>query len=826
MKKCLLSALMAVGLCAYASDDFAKAVTFTTSGYQGSAALANFPVLVKLSTSIEGFDYADFGGGRNIVFKDSAGNEIPHEIDTWDTSGTSLVWVKVPSLTAETTFTMFYCGSTASDIAPSCTWSGANYVGVWHMDEENGTVADASGHGLVATPTPDGGASASVRYSGVDAPVGYARQTGTSSTKCYLSVQSYDSLNVGDTFTMSGWVRLTENVANNPRLFSRKDTYNSSNGWEIEMGTASPANFNVRGAARDKDQCKGSFSPNLQNRWTHVAFVYDGSTCSVYSNGYLLVSGTVTPATDNGLPLSIGCDSDGSEANVRGAFDECRLMDAVASADWIAAEYATVAEGDFVTAGAVVDVAPVLGEVSVRSAITGATIFGAIASLGSDATACDVYLAVGPTSGGFGASKKIASGITASFSYVMSGLAAETSYAYLLSVSNNAASARGSSVGGAFTTKHDIGTFSRKVTFTIGYDGEDPLSGVPVLVKLSEDSPVGFRYSDCATGGSDIRFLDVDSNAIPFEIDTWDTSGESLIWVKVPSVVQGATFTMFYKGTPAVGNNPQDVWTGYTGVWHLNDLAADETEFSQGLYSNSTATNGIDGHLSSKSVSGETGMFGKSFRVNDSTGSNAGNYNEGGVWVNDSGENSPLDAGGVFTISGWFKHANWNYNWDKLFFKRMNENNDSDPTGSFVSLIGSQVKETKVSVRGASSANRVRLENASEMREDMVDNWVYLTIVFNDGNCSIYENGVLCKSGLLTGAADNDAPLVFGNNVAIASGLTGQQAWNGWIDEVRFLKGAKSAAWIAAEYAAMAGETFLAAGAVEKTQSGFCIIVR
>lgn len=108
----------------------------------------------------------------------------------------------------------------------------------------------------------------------------------------------------------------------------------------------------------------------------------------------------------------------------------------------------------------------------------------------------------------------------------------------------------------------------------------------------------------------------------------------------------------------------------------------------------------------------------------------------------------------------------------------------------------------------------------------MVDNWVYLTIVFNDGNCSIYENGVLCKSGLLTGAADNDAPLVFGNNVAIASGLTGQQAWNGWIDEVRFLKGAKSAAWIAAEYAAMAGETFLAAGAVEKTQSGFCIIVR
>ena len=736
MKRILLSAALAAGLAASAGadDDFAKAVPFTTSGYRGAAPLANFPVLVRLSTAIEGFDYADVGTGTNLLFKDAAGTVLPHEVDTWDPDGTSLVWVRVPSVTATTTFKMFYGGSSDAVNAPAEVWTGAEYVGVWHMDEADGAVADATGHGLAATPTPATGASASVRYAGADAPVGHARQTGTSATKCYLSMPSYDSFAVGDTFTMSGWVRLTENVANNPRLFSRKDSYSSNNGWEIEMATASPASFNVRGAARDKDTCKGAFSPNLQNRWTHVALVYDGTTCTVYSNGYALVSGTVTPATDNGLPLSIGCDSDGTEANVRGAFDECRLLDAAASADWIAAEYATVADAAFVVAGPAESTAPVV----------------------------------------------------------------EPRFDFL-----------------------------RKVSFAVAYpDGAD-LAGLPVLVRLSADHPAGFSYRDCAPDGSDLFFADASDRPIPFEIDTWDPAGESLVWVKVPSLAQGTAFTMFFKGTSGVANNPSGVWTDYTGVWHLNGLGADDpaTWPSQGLYPNSTAASGIDGHLSTNSVPGEPGRFGKSFRVNDSTGPNAGNYAEGGVWVNDAGADSPLDAGGVFTISGWFKHGNWNFNWDNLFYKRMNETNDRDPTGSFMARISSQVSDTKVSIRGAGSS-RVRLENASEMHESMIDNWVYLTLVFNGTTGAIYENGALCRSGTFNVATDNDAPLVFGNTAAIAGGATGEQAWNGWIDEVRYLRAAKSADWIAAEYAAMADASFLTAGAVEWIAKGTVLVVR
>lgn len=341
--------LLLAALALPASAAFTKSVAFTTDGYQGSAPLANFPVLVKLPGTINGFDYADFGGTTNLVFRDSAGNAIPHEVDTWNTAGTSLVWVRVPSVTKTTTFTMYFCGSDSTANTPTAVWTAANYVGVWHMDEASGTVADATGHGLTATPA-GAYATSSARYTGTDAPVGHARQTGgNASTKGYLSIPNYDSFNVGNTFTMSGWVRAT-GLGSSPRLFSRKQGYKDTNGWEIEMSTFT--SLKARGANKDSYVVSGI--PTFQTKWVHMAFVFNGGVLTSYANGAPLSStGSITAATDNNLPLSIGSDSDGSEAHIQGAFDECRLLDAVASADWIAAEYATVASAAFVTAGEV-----------------------------------------------------------------------------------------------------------------------------------------------------------------------------------------------------------------------------------------------------------------------------------------------------------------------------------------------------------------------------------------------------------------------------------------------------------------------------------------
>lgn len=95
---------------------------------------------------------------------------------------------------------------------------------------------------------------------------------------------------------------------------------------------------------------------------------------------------------------------------------------------------------------------PVLGTVNVTPAVTNATISGTISSLGSGATACDVYLALGASANTLGAATKIAEGATASFNYVVSNLTATTTYYYSLSISNNAETVMGAVKSGNFTT--------------------------------------------------------------------------------------------------------------------------------------------------------------------------------------------------------------------------------------------------------------------------------------------------------------------------------------------------------------------------------------
>ena len=95
---------------------------------------------------------------------------------------------------------------------------------------------------------------------------------------------------------------------------------------------------------------------------------------------------------------------------------------------------------------------PALGTVMVDPGVTNATVNGAITSVGSDATSCDVYLALGASANTLGAATKIAEGATASFNYVVSNLTATTTYYYSLSISNNAETVMGAVKSGNFTT--------------------------------------------------------------------------------------------------------------------------------------------------------------------------------------------------------------------------------------------------------------------------------------------------------------------------------------------------------------------------------------
>ena len=95
------------------------------------------------------------------------------------------------------------------------------------------------------------------------------------------------------------------------------------------------------------------------------------------------------------------------------------------------------------------------------------------------------------------------------------------------------------------------------------------LANFPVLVRLAENAPTGFHYADCPTA-SCIWFTDENDDAIPCDVDTWDTTGESLVWVSVPSLSDAATIKMHWDAAGAPSGLPasSNVWSsaGYVGV--------------------------------------------------------------------------------------------------------------------------------------------------------------------------------------------------------------------------------------------------------------------
>lgn len=86
-------------------------------GYTGSETLTNFPMLVRLdATNVPGFSYAQmaFASGADLRFTDAAGAELSYEIELWNPAGTSLVWVKVPSLAKGGSIVAYWGNPTAS----------------------------------------------------------------------------------------------------------------------------------------------------------------------------------------------------------------------------------------------------------------------------------------------------------------------------------------------------------------------------------------------------------------------------------------------------------------------------------------------------------------------------------------------------------------------------------------------------------------------------------------------------------------------------------------------------------------------------------------
>ena len=382
--------------CAAAGDGYAKNFTITPApalGLSANSALADFPLLVRLSPGIDGFSYGDFRNaalgsgekvpsGLDILFSDENGTKLSYEIQAWNTAGTSLVWVRVPSLTPNTRITCSYGRDGAGEANdPTDAWRA--YAGAWHFDEVGvgGTSADSTANGFTAkcesatawtTGLPSGAGdplgAGGYRENDGKREVGagdFANGTGSGVVFSGTGMLHPED---GTHFTASAWFRRNTTDAGWDHLFYKKNSSSGydtdGNDWGMEMNGYAAANLFVFGrweANTTKSAVEVQHGIEQADVWYHLAIVYDGFNRRVYRNGELLSSGDLPSDRDWALPqwvredldIALGNDSDQNDSTFHGAFDEARLRLASYNADWARAEYATMASADSLSYSAV-----------------------------------------------------------------------------------------------------------------------------------------------------------------------------------------------------------------------------------------------------------------------------------------------------------------------------------------------------------------------------------------------------------------------------------------------------------------------------------------
>ena len=326
--------------------------------------------------------------------------------------------------------------------------------------------------------------------------------------------------------------------------------------------------------------------------------------------------------------------------------------------------------------------------------------------------------------------------------------------------------------------------FAKYVDITTAWDGGD-VTDFPVLVKITSTTPAGF-YSDVKHDGADLKFTDATGNGdYPYEIDTWNASGDSYIWVKLPTLSAGMTFRMYYGDEDQTEpTNPSTaVWSGYDLVCHVSGNANDSATPSRG------------GSLNPSGTTKDTGIVGKTHGV-------AVN-NVGAAMINDlysDGTTGELPDG-QFSYSFWYRANGAFAIWCSLVGPRNGA--DVDTWG-----IRTRNPSTSLEVRTVKDNNYLTVPNC----DHTIEAWHKIDVAMNDAAVSFYIDGKSVGSATLGGKAHRIWVKSVGWGGTCGSGTFEKNAESCPVDvdECRIYSTVADAARVAADYQTVANvATFL-----------------
>ncbi len=711
-----VAALVAVGLILHAvmaSGDtpnwsrYSSHFSVAFTGYTG-APLTDFPALVRLSPSLNGFNYAKCAAnGADLRFSDADGNLIPCEIDTWNPGDTSLVWVKVPNLTRLTVVYGHYGCATPDAMNPNDVWD-ENYVGVWHLGESSLPLKESSG---VSTPfsraTGSFESNPSAHFA-APAVIGGGFKLNGGAANCAVFAADDPDLTGFQNLTMEFWVRQDATFSYSMSLLGKAATGSSDYSYRGYVAAGEKKLqmlFSNTGTA-------GTLSYTWEfpalSTWYYYAFAYDHATHTrfIRRNGSEIGNyDTQTfggPIFDSNAEFSLGGAISGTTP-FKGQIDELRISKIARSPAWLKATYDTVNNASFATYGA-----------------------------GNDWT-----------------------------------------------------------------------KYARKFSITFAGAPSGTLTDFPVLVRVAENSPEGFSYADCLRGnGEDLRFCDANGNLLASEVDTWNTSGTSLIWVKVPTLTPSTKIYAYYGWNRAPGVDGTKVWDeNYVGVWHLGESALPLNESS-----------GVSTPFSRSSGSGlvynAAGKIGGAFNMGGAAGGSA-------VYAADDPDLSGFQN---LTLEFWVRQDALNNGYMSLLGKAGGSSSDY----SFRSYVGTNTKKLEM-LFGYNGTSGTLTYSGWEF--PALNTWCYYAFAYDHATHTrvIRKNG---NTDVSSTAQTFGGPLYDSDAELNLGAFAGGTPFKGQIDELRFSKVARSVAWMKATYDTVNTESFATYSKSKDNYTSFMMLVR
>jgi hypothetical protein len=293
--------------------------------------LVNFTVLVDINSTIAGRCNAN---ASDIRFLDPDNvTEYEYEIELWNASDTSYVWVKIPRIECDAIneFYLYYNNTGASDNQSSADAWDVNYTGVWHLNESGSTYNDSTGNYNNGT-----GTSITNNESGM---VGYCASVNANTDR--ITVPTSTSLNITNNITISAWIH--RDGTDDVNVFVASKTPQRE--YELYHSSSTDQWRWYR-----NNHLEDATKSEIERKWFYFAMVDNATDCFYYLNETQFYTETQEATTPSTSTTDVNLfNRPGSNLAANMTMDEVRISNIDRNASWIKAEYHSVTTSDFLT---------------------------------------------------------------------------------------------------------------------------------------------------------------------------------------------------------------------------------------------------------------------------------------------------------------------------------------------------------------------------------------------------------------------------------------------------------------------------------------------